>query len=106
MREASLLLVELPVYGNWKPSQWTFHLDAVPSLAVYAVWLATSESALQDYLMSWQNVNPITTGDELKKRGLEPGPKFKHILTRLRAAWLDGEVETEEEEKGMLDGLL
>lgn len=106
VREASSLLTDVSSFRNWKPSQWTFRLDAVPSLAVYAVWLVTSESALQEYLTNWQNIRPFTTGDDLKERGLEPGPKFKEILTRLRAAWLDGEVRTEEEEENLLKRLL
>ena len=106
VREASSLLTDVSSFRNWKPSQWTFRLDAVPSLAVYAFWLVTSESALQEYLTNWQNIRPFTTGDDLKERGLEPGPKFKEILTRLRAAWLDGEVRTEEEEENLLKRLL
>ena len=101
-RAASSLLSDLPSFKDWKPSQWTFHLDELPALAVYAAWLATSEPALRNYLTHWRNVKPITTGDDLKKRGLEPGPKFKEILTRLRAARLDGEAATEEEEKKLL----
>jgi tRNA nucleotidyltransferase (CCA-adding enzyme) len=106
VREASSLLVDIPSFKKWKPSQWTFRLDDVHPLAVYAVSLVTSESALREYLTKWRTVRPVTTGDDLKARGLEPGPKFKEILTRLRAARLDGEVGTEEEEEMMLKGLL
>jgi len=42
----------------------------------------------------------------LKKRGLKPGPKYAEILRRLRAAWLDGEVKTEEEEEKLLSNLI
>ena len=103
VRAASSLLNDLPSFKDRKPSQWTFHLDELPSLAVYAVWLVTSESPLRDYLTNWQNIKPFTTGDDLKERGLEPGPKFKEILTRLRAAWLDGELKSENEEKKLLE---
>ena len=106
VRGASALLRNISFYKEWKPSQWTFHLDDIPSLAVYAVWLVTSELPLREYLTNWQNVKPITTGDDLIARGLEPGPKFKEILTRLRAAWLDGEVGTEEEEKDLLGKII
>ena len=97
-RSASVLLGGLPEFKEWKPSQWTFSLDGLPSLSVYAVWLATSTDALHEYLVKWQNVNPFTSGDDLKKHGLAPGPKYKEILTSLRAAWLDGEVTTKDEE--------
>ncbi|HKJ38509.1 MAG TPA: hypothetical protein VJ972_07020 [Anaerolineales bacterium] len=92
------LYKDLSSFKDWKPSQWTFHLDELPPLAVYAVWLVTSEESLREYLEKWRNVKPFTTGDDLKKLGLIPGPKYKEILSGLRAAWLNGEVKTKEEE--------
>ena len=103
---ASALKQELPSCKNWKPSQWTFHLDELPSLSVYAVYLVSKENALSEYLSKWQNVKPITTGDDLKARGLEPGPRFGEILRQLRAAWLDGEVGTNLEEIIVLGKLM
>lgn len=103
---ASNLKKDLPSFKDWKPSQWTFHLDELPFLSTYAVYLVTRESALRDYLAKWQHIKPITTGDDLKARGLEPGPRFGEILRQLRAAWLDGEVKTKEEEKILLDRLV
>lgn len=102
VNSASILQKDLPSFKDWKPSQWTFHLDELPSLSVYAVYLLSRENALRDYLAKWQHVKPVTTGDDLKARGLEPGPKFGEILRRLRAAWLDGEVRTKKEEKSLL----
>ncbi|MEP6895480.1 MAG: hypothetical protein ABI986_07725 [Chloroflexota bacterium] len=93
-------------FKDWKPSQWTFYLDEVPALAVYALYLMDMGLGFHDYFMIWRNIKPYTTGYSLKQRGFEPGPQFKVILTRLRAAWLDGEVETEEEEKVLLADLL
>jgi tRNA nucleotidyltransferase (CCA-adding enzyme) len=42
----------------------------------------------------------------LKSMGVKPGPRFGEILWRLREAWLDGVVSTEEEENFLLDRLL
>jgi tRNA nucleotidyltransferase (CCA-adding enzyme) len=103
---ASSLLSNLSSFKEWKPSKWTFHLDELPSLAVYAVWLATSEQPLREYLENWRSVKPVTSGDDLKKHGLVPGPKYKEILSRLRAAWLDGEVNTKDEEVKLRDRLV
>ena len=100
---ASALKSDLPSFKNWKPSQWTFHLDDLPSLSIFAVYLVSRESALSDYLSKWQHVKPVTTGDDLKARGLEPGPRFGEILRHLRAAWLDGEVKSEEEEMKLVN---
>lgn len=40
-------------------------------------------------------------GEDLKKLGLKPGPRFKSILDRLLGARLDGKVKTEAEEREM-----
>lgn len=103
---ASTLKKDLPSFKDWKPSQWTFHLDELPSLSVYAVYLVSKENALSEYLSKWQHIKPIATGDDLKARGLEPGPRFGEILRQLRAAWLDGEVVNEYQETSMLHKIL
>ena len=105
VRAASTLLNELPSIVSWRPSQWTFYLEELPSIAVYAVYLMRKEPALRDYLVHWRKVKPTITGNELKERGLEPGPKFADILRQLRAAWLDGEVKNKEEELKLLEKL-
>jgi len=102
---ASRLLAELPSLVNWTPSQWTFYLEEMPSIAVYAVYLIRMESALRQYLVSWRKIKSSLTGDDLKLRGLEPGPRYAEILRELRAARLDGEVRSREEELKMLDRL-
>lgn len=105
-RAAASLQNSLPSLISSKPSQWTFYLEDLPSIAVYAVYLMRREPALRDYLVSWRNIKPRTTGNDLKERGLEPGPRFAEILRQLRAAWLDGEVKTTEEESELLDKIL
>ena len=105
-RAASNLFADLPSFTGWKPSQWTFHLDDLPALAVYAVFLATKDEDLRDYLSTWRNIKPTINGNHLKQLGLEPGPQFAEILRRLRSAWLDGEIRNEEEEKSLLNRLV
>lgn len=104
-RAASSLLRELPSLTTWRPSQWTFYLDELPALAVYAVYLAKKEQALREYLVDWRNIRPTITGNDLKQRGLEPGPRYAEILRQIRTAWLDGEVKSEEDESKLLDKL-
>jgi tRNA nucleotidyltransferase (CCA-adding enzyme) len=105
-RAASLLLDQLPSLISRRPSQWTFHLEQLPSIAVYAVYLMRQEPALRDYLVSWRNIKPTITGNDLKNRGLEPGPKFAEILRQLRAGWLDGVIRNKQDEKILLDKLI
>ncbi len=105
-RAASSLFADLSSFRGWKPSQWTFHLDDLPALAVYAVYLVTKNENLRDYLLTWRAIKPTINGNHLKQRGLEPGPRFAEILRRLRSAWLDGEVRNQEEEKSLLNRLV
>jgi tRNA nucleotidyltransferase (CCA-adding enzyme) len=105
-RAAAALLTSLPSYTDWKPSQWTFRLDELPDLAVYAVYLVTGNENIRKYLLTWRTMKPAVNGSDLKQRGLEPGPRFAEILRTLRAAWLDGEVRSRDDEKKLLDTLL
>jgi tRNA nucleotidyltransferase (CCA-adding enzyme) len=105
-RAASELLGNLPSLVGKSPSQWTFHLEAMPAISVYAVYLVRKEPALREYLINWRKVKSTITGDHLKARGLEPGPRYAEILRQLRAAWLDRTVKNEREEKTLLDKLI
>jgi tRNA nucleotidyltransferase (CCA-adding enzyme) len=103
---ASRLKAYLPALANSQPSAWTFALEKFPPLSVYAMCLIAREPALLEYLSTWRHIKPRTTGDDLIALGLPPGPKYKEILTHLRAAWLDGEVQSTAEEQNLLKGIL
>ena len=47
----------------------------------------------------WRWVRPASTGDDLRKMGIPPGPAYATLLTQLRHAWLDHEISSLEEEK-------
>jgi poly(A) polymerase len=55
----------------------------------------------EDKLREWSREEidppPIITGDDLIAQGMEPGPKFKEILDRVRDAQLEGLIKTFEE---------
>ncbi len=40
---------------------------------------------------------PLVTGEDLKRLGLRPGPLFRPVLDRVRAAQLDGQIRTPDE---------
>ena len=106
---ASSLRVDLPHLKNSKPSGWVDRLEDVPEFAIYTLSLSAkgaTKRALMDYLETWQHVKPKTTGHDLKKLGLSPGPKYKSLLRQLRAAWLDGEIKSGKEEIELLEQLL
>jgi len=106
---ASKLRADLPSLNGAKPSAWVNRLDDVPELAVYTIKLSSkgkTQQALQNYLQKWQHVKPVTTGHDLKERGLPPGPEYQNVLRELRNAWLDGEVKSEKEEIALLEQIL
>lgn len=93
------------------PSRVTLACEAYPLTSTYALYLACPEEdplreKLARFAASWRHVRPTVTGDDLRRLGLPPGPIYKRILRRLRAAWLDGEVQHPDEERALLDRLL
>jgi len=48
---------------------------------------------------------PLLTGDDLLAHGLTPGPQFRVLLDRARAAQLDGEIHTKDEALSLVERL-
>jgi tRNA nucleotidyltransferase (CCA-adding enzyme) len=109
LKASSRLLSALSSFVDLKPSGCVERLEGLPLPAVYAVSLAAqgkSKQKLEKYLGEWRHVKPHTTGHDLKKLGLEPGPRYRKILRQLRNAWLDGEIQTAQDEMELLVNLL
>lgn len=104
------LLRGLPDLKDARPSQVTDRLDSVPLLALCAVHRVTHDEQLRDviyrYLTLYRKIQPVTTGAQLVQMKIPPGPVYKEILGKLRAAWLDGQISTPEEEAGLLQEML
>ncbi|MGA7193729.1 MAG: hypothetical protein WBW94_08870, partial [Anaerolineales bacterium] len=107
---SSKLQSDLPAFSNLKPSQCVERFDRFPLQAIYAVSASAprgkSKRAFEKYLMEWRHIKPKITGNDLKKLGIEPGPKYQIILRKLRNAWLDGEVKNPIQEKALLEKIL
>ncbi len=101
---------ELPALAGQKPSVITARLDDAPLPALVGVYIASESEqvrgALITYLTRWRKISPHTDGHALRARGLPPGPRYKEILQELRSAWLDGEIQSEEQEQLRLELLL
>lgn len=109
LQASSKIFASLSAFVDLKPSQLVEQLDSFPLNSVSTVALVAQgqpRQMLEKYLSIWRNVKPKTTGDDLKELGITPGPKYQEILSRLRAAWIDGEVNSELEEKSLLQDLL
>jgi len=110
LHSAALLNANQTAVVGLKPSQAVELLEGYSIKALEVLSSAVEDekikSVLTKYLSEWWYIKPRTTGHDLKKRGIPPGPKYTEILRRLRAAWLNGEVKNEEEEKTLLNNLL
>ena len=107
---ATSLWKDIPTLTMASPGKVVLRLDEVPSLPLYATYLALDEEqprqVLYMYVTRWKKVMPITTGHDLLKRGLPPGPDYRRILEALRMAWLEGEVGNKDEENLLLEKLI
>lgn len=107
---ASSLRSRLATLNRWRPSKCVAYLDRLPPLTVYSVLRGAragrSRTVLHKYLADWRLVRPMTTGKDLRRLGLVPGPEYATILRELREAWLDGLVGTAEEERRLLRSIL
>jgi len=110
IRDTGQLWRDLQDFAAAKPSDYAQRLEKTSNLTIYSVYLATDNSdvrtTLRNYVVQWKGIFPQTTGHDLHARGLPPGPGFKEILTRLRAAWVDGEIENVTQEIELLDQLI
>lgn len=93
------------------PSSYTEVMDAVPEASLAVAWIGmaddeTGQVAIDRYLREWRWLQPTTDGHTLQQLGLPAGPVYQRILSRLRAAWLNGEVESVDQERGLLEKLV
>ncbi len=59
--------------------------------------------AVSRYITELQGIKPLLTGNDLKKLGFTPGPRYKRILDRLLQARLDGEVKNKKDELRLIE---
>jgi tRNA nucleotidyltransferase (CCA-adding enzyme) len=85
-----------------RPSQVVERLDSYPSTAVGACALVASRSTarkkLGQYLTEWRYVKPSLDGRALERLGIARGPGMGDVLGLLKAARLDGQASSRDEE--------
>lgn len=100
----------LPALIDSPPSEVVHELEKAPRLPIYAAYLINPVEKLREllwmYVSRWVSIEPVTTGDDLRELGLRPSPAYGQILMTLRDAWLDGEINTMEEERALLSELV
>jgi tRNA nucleotidyltransferase (CCA-adding enzyme) len=110
--DASRLMHAIPRWPTGiAPSDAVSRLEDAGEESLVAAWLSladepAAQELLTSYLVSWRRVTPVTDGRALREAGLPPGPAYTRILSTLRAAWLDGQVENAPQERELLQALL
>ncbi|MFU8796480.1 MAG: CCA tRNA nucleotidyltransferase [Dehalococcoidia bacterium] len=103
----NLHLLERP---SLKPSEVYGLLQEYGAVAIEANAIASRSSAargnLERFLAELRHVKPSLNGEDLKKLGIPPGPEMGRILSALRRARLDGEVDTRAAEERLARSLL
>ena len=64
------------------------------------------KKAISAYITHHDSFKPITTGNDLKKMGVQEGPVFKDILDHLKDARIDLNLKTREDEVQFLQSYL
>ncbi len=85
-------------------SEFVGHYERLGLLSWVVNWIYSSDDAriqarLARLATEWQHMRPALDGNALRVMGLAPGPRMGHLLARLRAAWLDGEIKDEVDER-------
>ncbi len=108
--QATSLKKDLNGLCTKKPSEIFHHLIGIPRLVIFSVFFenqfAPETICLQKFVTQFSKIQPIITGNDLRKRGLMPSPKFAEIISQLRDGWLDGDIKCVEDEEKKLQRLL
>lgn len=88
-----------------KPSALVALLEPFSDTALCLVRVAETTPLLRERLDLYRerlaHVHPVTTGHDLRDLGLKPGPAYRAILGQLRTARLDGQVQTDADERAL-----
>jgi tRNA nucleotidyltransferase/poly(A) polymerase len=88
----------------------TKKLDEYSIISIVIVYLALdidrTRVILDHYLEKWRYIKPIVNGNDLRKRGIKPGPQYRYLLGKIKSAWLDGIIENEAQETALLEEIL
>jgi len=110
IQEVQKYITVLPELTDRSPSRVVAVLDEASLQVLYTIYrLCLSQKVcdmLEQYVTKWRHIQPTVDGYALLAMGLEPGPAYRQILWSLRAAWLDGKINTSEQENALLQQML
>jgi hypothetical protein len=102
--------IQNPPDANNPPSVITKQLDEEPIIAIACTWLVSHDVKLREiltqYATVWRHIQPTSNGNTIRAAGLAPSPTYADILEQLRAARIDGKIESDFEEHQLLMRLI
>jgi len=100
--KAEKVINGLRVSGSLSPSFIYYFLQPFSRETLLFAMAKAKEELVEKrillYLSRLRNVEAEIDGDDLKRMGYKPSPRFKEILEAVKRARLDGKVRTKEEE--------
>ncbi|MBZ0320754.1 MAG: CBS domain-containing protein [Anaerolineae bacterium] len=91
-------------------SSVVYALDSLGEVSWLVNWAAAPFAFLRQkivhFVMEWRHIHPTINGNDLLTLGLKRGPIIGQLLREVRRAWLDGEIQSDEEEAAFLASLL
>ncbi|HML21060.1 MAG TPA: CBS domain-containing protein [Aggregatilinea sp.] len=112
VQDARTAIAHLPALSEpLPPSAVVALLEPLDEVGWLAAWAAAptaqARRAIEQFAREWQFVRPSIDGRSLRAlTGLKPGPAYGPLLRRLRAAWLDGDIDSAEDEQALLERLV
>jgi tRNA nucleotidyltransferase (CCA-adding enzyme) len=106
---AAVHAVQAELSTEVKPSRTVELLSPFPSVAVWALAAVGGEATRQQalrYLRRLRYVKPLLDGHALLAMGVPRGPQLGEVLSRLKAAKLDGEARSRRDEERMARDML
>jgi tRNA nucleotidyltransferase (CCA-adding enzyme) len=110
LQDCCHLRQELPAFVTKPRSEIVHHLKGISPIVLFALnclgFGQGIEALLVNYLTEWRHVRPTMDGKSLRSLGIQPGPIYQQVLSRLQDAWLDGTVSSAGEEKLLVEKTL
>lgn len=101
---------DLPKLISTEPSQTVRRLERVQTVVLFALHELNGDAKVRklitDYLFHWKKIKPYTNGETLRKLKVPTGPIYQKILSDLKAAWIDGDIDSREKEEDLLQSLI
>lgn len=86
-------------------------LNGIDPIVAYGLALLEDEDSkmvalIRFFFTKWIKTKCYTDGRLLKQMGISPGPLYRQILNELKLAWIEGRIESEQEEMSLLSEML